>query len=48
MAYISVSQGFYESLIDGGMLPEIPRALTRYSANDPKFPVNNDRREFSR
>jgi hypothetical protein len=35
-------------MIDAGMLPEILRALTRYSVNDPKFPVNNDRWEFSR
>jgi len=28
----------------GEMLPQILQALTRYSANDPKFPVNNDRR----
>jgi hypothetical protein len=37
-----------KQLIGGGMLPEILQALTRYSANGPKFPVNNDRRVFSR
>jgi hypothetical protein len=35
------------AVIDGEMLPEIPQALTRYSANDPKFPVNNLARGFS-
>jgi len=28
------------------MLPQMPQALTRYSANDQKFPVN-DRRAFT-
>jgi hypothetical protein len=25
----------------GEMLPEIPQPFTRYSANDPEFPVND-------
>jgi membrane fusion protein (multidrug efflux system) len=35
-------------VIDQEMLPEIPQALIRYSANDLKFPVNSDARGFSR
>jgi hypothetical protein len=31
------------AVVDGEMLPEIPKALTRYSVNDPKFPVNDRR-----
>jgi uncharacterized protein (DUF1684 family) len=36
------------AVIDREILPENPQALTRYSANDPKFPVNSDARGFSR
>jgi hypothetical protein len=28
-------------IVDGGILSAILRVLTRYSANDPQFPVNN-------
>ena len=28
-------------IVDGGILSAILRALTRYSANDPQFPVND-------
>jgi hypothetical protein len=32
--------GFLKAVLDGGMLSQIPRALTRYSANAQEFPVN--------
>jgi hypothetical protein len=28
-------------IVDGGILSAILQALTRYSANDPQFPVND-------
>ncbi|MGO9948876.1 MAG: hypothetical protein ACLPWG_18730 [Steroidobacteraceae bacterium] len=31
------------AVVDAEMLPEILQALTRYSVNDPKIPVNDRR-----
>jgi hypothetical protein len=43
---MTISVGETYVSFDGGILSAIPQALTRYSANDPQFPVN-DRSPFT-
>jgi len=39
--FMTISVGETWVSFDGGILSAIPQALTRYSANDPQFPVND-------
>src|ERR1700735_2311623 len=41
MFFMTISVGETQVCFDGGMLSAIAQALTRYSANDPQFPVND-------